>query len=64
MAPDSLQAVLAETGRLAIQVGEVLDHFFPETWADVLPVREDSARARLEWFATFYPPKPPVGATS
>ena len=64
MAQDSLQAVLSEMGRLAVQVGEVLDHFFPETWADVLPAREDSARARLEWFATFYPPKSPAGATS
>ena len=64
MAPDSLQAVLSEMGRLAVQVGEVLDHFFPETWADVLPARENSARARLEWFATFYPPKPAAGATS
>ena len=64
MAPDSLQAVLSEMGRLAVQVGELLDHFFPETWADVLPAREDSARGRLEWLATFYPPKPRAGATS
>ena len=64
MGPESLEAVLSEMGRLAVQVGEVLDHFFPETWADVLPARADYARGRLEWFATFYPPKPPVAATS
>ena len=64
IAADSLEAVLSEMGRLAIQVGEVLDQFFPETWADVRPAREDYARARLEWFAVFYPPKPPAAATS
>ena len=64
MAPDSLQAVLSEMGRLAVQVSEVLDPFFPEAWADVVPAREDSARVRLQWRATFYAPKPRAGATS
>ena len=64
MAPDALQAVLSEMGRLAVQVSEDLDPFFPETWTDVLPARENSARRRLEWLATFYPPKPRTGATS
>ena len=64
IAADSLEAVLSEMGRLAVQVGEVLDQFFPETWADVRPAREDYARGRLEWFAMFYPPKPPAAPTS
>ena len=64
IAADALEAVLSEMGRLAVQVGEVLDHFFPEKWADVLPAREDYARGRLEWFATFCPPKPPAASTS
>ena len=64
MGADSLQAVLSEMGRLAIQVGEVLDQFFPDTWADVVPAREDYARVLLEWLATFYPPKPRAAAAS
>ena len=64
IAADSLEAVLSEMGRLAVQVGEILDQFFPETWADVRPAREDYARGRLEWLATFYPPKPRATATS
>ena len=63
MEATSLQAVLSEMGRLAVQVGEGLDAFLPETWADVLPAREDYARGRLEWLTTFYPPKPRAGAT-
>lgn len=63
MEATSLQAVLSEMGRLAVQVGEGLDVFFPETWADVLPAREDCARGRLEWFAAFYPSKFGAGAT-
>ena len=64
MAPDTLQAVLSEMGRLAVQLSEDLDAFFPETWADVLPVRENFTRRRRKWLATFYPPKPRAGATS
>ena len=63
IAPGTLEAVLSEMGRLAVQVSEVLDHFLPETWADILPARADYARGRLEWFATFYPPEPPAAAS-
>ena len=59
----SLQAVLSEMGRLAVQVGEDLDEFFPETWADARPARKDYARGRLEWLATFFPPKLAACAT-
>ena len=64
IAPDSLQAVVSEMGRLAVQVGEALDHFFPGTRADLVPARLECARARLEWFATFYPSQPPAGTAS
>ena len=63
IAPGTLEAVLSEMGRLAVQVSEVLDHFLPETWADVLPARADYARGRLEWFATFYPPERPAAVS-
>ena len=62
IAPGTLEAVISEMGRLAVQVGEALDSFFPETWAAVLPARADYARARREWFAMFYPPEPPAVA--
>ena len=64
IAADSLEAVLSEMGRLAVQVGEVLDHFFPENWAAVDPAREDYAHRRRGWLATFYPPTPRAAATS
>ena len=64
IAPDSLQAVVSDMGRLAVQVGEVLDHFLPKTWTDVVPARLDYTRSRLQWFATFYPSKPSVAAAS
>ena len=63
IAQGTLEAVISEMGRLAVQVSEVLDHFFPETWAGVLPARAEYARSRLEWFATFYPPKPRAAAS-
>jgi len=50
-------------GQLAVQVGEGLNAFFPDTCADVLPAREDGARGRLEWFAAFYPSKFGADAT-
>ena len=64
MGPDSLQVVVSEMGRLAIQVGEVLDHFFPGTRFDLVPARLNCACTRLEWFATFYPSQLSAGAAS
>ena len=49
----SLQAVISEMGRLAFQVGEALDRFFPETWTAVLPARESSSEARALWLAAY-----------
>lgn len=50
----TLEAVLAELGRLAIQVGEILDQFFPKTWNDALPTRVAFAEVKQEWIETFY----------
>lgn len=52
--PATLEAVLAEFGRLAIQAGETLDHFFPETWDYALPAREEFAEVKLQWILEFY----------
>ena len=49
----SLEAVLSEMGRLGMQVGEVLDHFFPETWASGLPARKAFAIVHQLWLDTF-----------
>lgn len=48
------KAVLSEMGRLAIQAGETLDRFFPETWDSALETRRSFAQAKQQWMATFY----------
>ena len=50
----SLDEVLSEIGRLAVQVGEILDGFFPETGEADAHVRKVYAQARKRWLATFY----------
>ena len=52
--PATLEAVLAELGRLAIQAGEVLNQFFPETWDYALPAREEFAETKLQWMREFH----------
>lgn len=57
----SLDAVLSEAGRLAIQVGEILDGFFPRDWRPGDEPRHAFASEKRRWLATFYPsPKPPT----
>lgn len=51
----SLEAVLSEMGRLAIQAGEHLIAFFPSDWEQSLGPRLAFAEAAREWFAAFYP---------
>lgn len=51
----TLEAVLSEMGRLAIQVGDVLDKFHPTNWKKALPVRVEFAKAKQAWLTTFYP---------
>lgn len=50
----TVEAVLSEMGKLAVQVGEILDAFFPEEWAAPLPARMAFAEIKREWIATFY----------
>ena len=44
--PEFFEAILCEMARVAVQVGEVLDRFFPETWVRVLPARAAFSEAR------------------
>lgn len=53
--PTTLEAVLSEMGRLAIQAGEIIDTFFPETWPDGLEARHAFTEAKRHWLNTFYP---------
>lgn len=50
----SLEAVLSEMGRLAIQVGDVLNAFLPADWQHGLGPRLAFAAAKRTWIATFY----------
>jgi hypothetical protein len=51
----TLEAVLSEMGRLAIQVGEMVADFIPAGWAPGLPGRIAFANSKAAWIATFYP---------
>lgn len=51
----TLEAVLSEMGRLAIQAGEILSAFFPEAWAHGLEARVVFTRVKRQWVGTFYP---------
>jgi hypothetical protein len=55
MVATTLEAVVSEMGRLAIQVGEKLDLFFPAEWLPAFPSRLAFARLKKRWIATFYP---------
>jgi hypothetical protein len=53
--PTILDAVVSEMGRLAIQVGEQLNLFFPADWPQGLPSRLVFAKLKQRWIAAFYP---------
>ena len=55
MEATSLEAVLSEMGRRAVQVGETLDAFFPNTWRNGIGARIAFARVKQQWLDTFYP---------
>lgn len=55
----SLEAVLSEMGRLAIQAGEILDGFFPRDWRPGEEPRYAFGKEKLRWLATFYPNRKP-----
>ncbi|WP_210265499.1 hypothetical protein [Bradyrhizobium aeschynomenes] len=56
MEATALEAVISEMGRLAVQVGEKLDHFFPANWDQCLPSRLAFTQLKLKWIKTFYAP--------
>jgi hypothetical protein len=51
----SLEAVLPEMGRLAVQAGQHLAAFFPGDWRQGVGPRIGFAEAARQWLATFYP---------
>ena len=53
MEATSLEAVISEMGRLAVQVGEQLDQFFPADWG--IPSRGAFTWLKQNWINTFYP---------
>ncbi|BAR58787.1 hypothetical protein ACVIWV_006226 [Bradyrhizobium diazoefficiens] len=53
MEATSLEAVISEMGRLAVQVGEQLDRFFPSDWGN--PSRVAFAQLKRDWLNRFYP---------
>jgi hypothetical protein len=55
MEATSLEAVISEMGRLAIQVGEQLDRFFPANWDQGMLSRVGFAQLKQNWINTFYP---------
>lgn len=55
MEATTLEAVVSEMGRLAIQVGEQLNRFFPPDWPLGLPSRLTFAKLKQRWISTFYP---------
>lgn len=52
--PTTLDAVLSEMGRLAVQVGEKIEAFMPKDWPDALGSRHAFAEVKLRWIQTFY----------
>lgn len=51
----TVEAVLSEMGRLAVQVGEQLNAFFPNDWERGVPVQFGFLQAREAWLKEFYP---------
>lgn len=52
--PTALEAVLSESGRLAVQVGEQLDAFMPDPMGKAMALRYDFATTKMQWMGTFY----------
>ena len=55
MEETSLEAVLSEMGRLAVQVGDVLNAFLPADATRDLAERLVFAEAKRTWITAFYP---------
>ena len=50
----ALETVVSEMGRLAVQVGEIMDPFFPPEWRLGDETRVAFAREKARWIDTFY----------
>lgn len=51
----TLEAVLSEMGKLAVQFGEMLDAFMPPHWLLGLQASQAFNRSKRNWIANFYP---------
>ncbi len=51
----TLEATISEMGKLAVQVGEQLNLFFPADWPQAFANRLAFAKLKQRWIATFYP---------
>ena len=51
----TVDAVLSEMGRLAIQVGELLGAFIPANWQQADASRAAFAKQKSNWVSEFYP---------
>ena len=68
----TLEAVVSEMGRLAIQVGGQLNLFFPADWPQGFPAdwpqgfpsRLAFAKLKQRWIATFYQSPSPAASKS
>ncbi len=57
MEASTLEAVLSEMGRLAVQAGGGLNTFFPKTWDNAREARLGFVRVQQQWLKTFYLPE-------
>lgn len=55
MEATKLEAIISEMGKLAVQVGEQLNLFFPADWDQAVPSRLAFATLKQRWLATHYP---------
>jgi hypothetical protein len=51
----SLKASLGEMGKLAFQVGEIIDAFFPVDWCEEYPSRQAFLYTKEQWLKRYYP---------
>lgn len=55
VAGGTLEAVLSEMGRLAVQIGDSLSDFFPARHKAGVPTQSNFIRTKSEWVKVFYP---------
>lgn len=60
----TLDPTIAEMGRLAVQIGELLDLFIPKDWPNGFERRLTFAKVKQLWIAMFYPKTNPSTANT